>query len=235
MTGRKHKKVTKLYDRLSAQERVKMLFMADVEGKQADPEIKSSTPQSQIADCNHALGALNSIYNVIGPTAAEVMYRTNILQLQYVIAWTHIRWANDRRRLISGEDPQNDRRVPSNPVGVIDALTPEGKLIPDNELSPLDQITRSYLETIQTFLPKYSREKNAVEQAYGELRSEFGAEDVDDPMVREILDETAQMLVTLKQSSEWLLNLVDEDLHSPDPHFLDLLEQALDAARKTSG
>ena len=232
MTGRKQKKVTKFYDRLSTEERIKMLFKADVNGEIADSEIRNSVPPTQVADYNHTLGALNSIYSVIVPTAAEVMYRTNILQMQYMIAWTHICWANDRIELMSGKDPQTDLPVPGNPVGVVPVLTPEGLMIPESELASVDKVTRSYLVLVRSDLPKCSREKNAVQHVYGELKSEFSAEDLDEPVVRELLDITTRMLLTLQKATSWLFDLDLEDFDTPDPHFLELLNNAVDVARK---
>lgn len=232
MTRRNALKMTRFYDRMTPKERVAMLFRADVSGEATESDVMTSTSFEQLEAQNHLLGTLNSLYSVITPAAIEIRHRVNILQLLYGIAWTNICWARDRDSLKLDRGGSPDPQVPNLPVGLLPELTPKGRLTPEDELNPLDRTTRANIDAVRTQLPLAARERNALEMIYNQLRSEMGVEDTDDPVIRELLDETAQLQEALKESSNWLLNFAEDDFDSPEQHYLELLQDAVDAERQ---
>ena len=100
---------------------------------------------------------------------------------------------------MSDKDQPSDLPVPSGPVGVIPALTPDDRLIPDVDLGSLDHITRTNLDVVASHLPQYVREKAAIEHVFSQLKAEIGVNESDEPTVRGLLDDTTRMLETLRE------------------------------------
>jgi len=233
MTRKGWGRTDKLFESLTARERVRQIHIAERDGTREDPAIRKMMPRWQGGEFNDLIGQMNAMNTILGTVAVDTRAQADLMfhKLQLVIA--HQKWGEERATADEkiGDSDWRSEPGPGNPEGVVPGSGSVDTLVAFDELSEVDQITRGNIDIVCGMVGPLLAQVGVIETLTKELADTLDVGEGVEVDVVEVVKDARSLLEVTARSVNILFD-GDIDLEpEPDSVFMQMMREALQLYR----